>query len=261
MRSALLVGLLALVACQSSSPEGTAEEDFVSRGGATLRSVADPDLRVSLLMLDGVQPSTRHRRFLKAVVFRGDKSFDAFCTLRGEVSEDRERAIVGCGIEVSTVSGDDDESLGFDFVLTRAAGTEMLTLENVFYSGDGTFLGTEAEIIGHEGAGPVTLTKREASNVEKNPLALGRVLLDAFKPLLADRMFSEEVASEVDIKAASFRVDAEMTASASFRLGLTGQLSEFVAGQSVLSEPGNLASGTAPANVITARVKEAFPKK
>jgi len=258
------LGLVAaglLPACGGSA-EPTAEDvqAFASRGGVTLEAPSDPGLRISLMMLDGVQPQTKNQRFIKATVFRGGASFGAFCTLRGDLTSSRQRAIVACSVDVATVSDDDNESLAFDLVVTRAGGRETVTLEDVLYAGDGTFLGEEAKTIGHEDERPLALTAREADNLDKNAFAFGRLLLDAIEPLLAKKVHSDEVDAAVAVKEASFFAHPDMSVHASLRLGQTGQLFEPVRPQSALVVPGDLAKGLASRATLTERFVAGLPK-
>jgi hypothetical protein len=263
----IAVALSALAGCSESEPaspeaEGQAgqEQEFVARGGMTLKAPTDADLRISLMMLDGVRAQTKNQRFVKATVLRGSKSFGAFCDLTGSIEKDSQSAKVSCNIGVATVSGDDDESLSFDVVLSRTPDGESVVLSNVSYAGDGTFLGNEARIIGHDNDRPVPLTVQEANNVDKNAFQFARVLLDATKPLLAERVISEEVNAPVVVKSADFHVDTKLNVSVSLTLGRTGQLSTSLAPQSVLTSPGELSTGVLAASGITKRLKAALPR-
>src|SRR5438477_1417893 len=109
--------LAAMAACGGAddSTEGGSEADATQFGGTTLTSSADPGLRIKIQMLDGVQSKTHNRRFIKATVSRGGKSFSAWCDQRGAKDVDGSVVhTVSCSKGVTTVSNDDDESLSFD---------------------------------------------------------------------------------------------------------------------------------------------------
>src|SRR5262245_57901587 len=91
--SCLAITAIALSGCASTEPDATPsgasdaqEQDLVSRGGVTLTAPSDSGLKISLMMLNGVQPRTKNMRFIKATVYRRGKSFGAFCTLLGTVT-------------------------------------------------------------------------------------------------------------------------------------------------------------------------------
>lgn len=244
----------------ASPDEGAQVQDLVSRGGVTLTAAGDADLRISLLMLDGVKAKTKNKRFVKATIYRKSKSFGAFCSIRGEVSATRQVATISCNIGVATVSNDDDESLGFDVVLARGPAGESVTLAGVSYAGDGTFLGKEAGIIGHEDAAPLPLTVKEASNMDRNPLLLARSLLDATKPLLGKKVNSDEVDAPVAVKSASFSLDQKLELTTWLALGRTGRLHAELDPVSLLKSPGSLATGLLDKAGLIVRLEGALPQ-
>jgi hypothetical protein len=246
-----------------AEPEALAEQDFVAKGGISLAAASDADLKISLMMLDGVKAKTKSKRFIKATVTRKGRSFGAFCNLRVELEGSSRVATVGCSIGVETVSNDDDESLGFDVVLTRTAQGESITLENGSYAGDGTFLGKEAGILGHGEMGPsekIALTAREGKDANKNVFLLARSVLDAAAPLLAEKVKSEEVDQAVAVKAVSLFVDEKMEANGSLELGRTGALSASLKKVSLLATPGDPSKGVLAPSALAAKLKGALPK-
>lgn len=263
-----LVAVTAFIGCAEPSTnassgigEGAAEQDFVSRGGVTLKAPSDSALKISLMMYTGTQNRTRNQRFIKATVYRGSKSFGAFCDMSGQHdSASKSSAKISCNIGVATVSDDDNESLGFDIVLKRDGSSESLFLDNVYYSGDGTFLGDQADIIGHNEAPALPLEAQEANNTDKNALAFARVLLDSTKPLLSERVQSEEVNQPVAVKTASFYLDAKLDLNVSLTLGRTGALSASLPKQSLLKTAGDLSQGVLDAAAITTKLKAALPR-
>jgi hypothetical protein len=264
-----LVAVTAFVGCaepsSSDAPqantEGAQEQDFVSRGGVTLKAPSDSALKISLMMYKGAQTRTRNQRFIKATVYRGAKSFGAFCDMSGDHdSASKSSAKISCSIGVATVSDDDNESLGFDIVLKRDGSSESITLDNVFYSGDGTFLGDQAAIIGHNEEPALKLDAQEANNNDKNALAFARTLLDATKPLLSERVQSEEVNQPVAVKSASFYLDSKLDLNVSLKLGRTGALYASLPKQSLLKTAGDLSQGVLDAAAITTKLKAALPR-
>jgi len=213
------------------------------------------------MMYRGTQTRTKNQRFIKATVYRGSKSFGAFCDMSGDIdSASKSSAKISCALNVATVSGDDDESLGFDIVLTRNGSEESVTLENVFYGGDGTFLGEQAAIIGHDDAPALKLEANEANNTDKNALGFARVLLDGTKPLLSERVQSEEVNQPVAVKSASFFLDSKLDLNVSLALGRTGALRASLDKQSLLKTQGDLGQGVLDAAGITAKLKASLPR-
>lgn len=267
-----VVALAALTGCASeeAAPAGvgdpaSAEEDFVGKGGVTLTSAADKDLSISLMMLDGVKPKTKAKRFIKATVSRKGQSFGAFCSLSGEIEKASQRAKIGCSVGVETVSNDDDESLGFDIVLVRGAAGDVFSLEDVFYSGDFTFLEKQTKILGYtdemeRSDWKLALTAREGKDPNKNVFLLARTMLDGAAPLLSEKVKSEEVEQPVAVKDLSFRLDEKMNASVSLTLGRTGALRADVSDVSVLKAAGEPAKGTLAPAAITAKLKAKLPQ-
>lgn len=261
MRTSFFLPLLLVAGCASSSePSAEGTQDFSSRGGITLEAKSDPELRISLMMLDGVQSHTKNLRFVKATVFRGETNFGAFCSLRGELEKADERAIVSCSMDVATVSDDDNEGLSFDLVLATKEGKETVTLEHVSLAGDGTFLGDEAKILGHEDEAPLALETREGDDLDKNVFALSRVLAGAVRPVLGTKVKSEEADALVVVKSASYSLETNMTMTTSLDLGQTGQLHETVAPISVLREEGNLAKGVLDTQGLAARLEASLAR-
>jgi len=263
-RGAILAGsLFVLAACGDAEPTSSPlvdDADFVSRGGASLNVEGDPALSISLLMLRGVQPSTKNQRFIKATVARAGESFGAFCNVHGDVEDALRVATITCSIGVTTVSDDDNEFLSFDIVVKRAGGSETLTLERVGVSGDHTFLGHEAEILGHEDEPPISLRAREAQNPDKNALTFARTLLDATEPLLPLSIVAEEIGEPVAVKSVGFTVDQKLQMSTVAKLGRTGMLSAVIPEQSLMVVPGDLSKGVLDAAGIAARLQAALPK-
>ncbi len=261
-----LVGLsLASAGCAEdttgSPEEAAAEQDFVSKGGVSLSAPGDKDLQISLLMLDGVKAKTKNKRFIKATVTRKGKSFGAFCSLRGQIVSSEQRAIVSCAIDVATVSNDDDESLGFEIMMTRTRGQDLFVLRRADYSGDGTFLGKEAAILGHtDDTTDLELSAREAKNENKNVFLLARTLLDAASPLLSEKVKSEDVDAPVAVSAVEVSLADTMTLQTSLALGRTGRLHAAADEVSVLSTPGDLSKGLLAAPALTAKLKAALPR-
>jgi hypothetical protein len=268
--TALALAVLTGCASEEAAPAGAgdpaaAEEDFVGKGGVTLTSAADKDLSISLMMLDGVKPKTKAKRFIKATVSRKGQSFGAFCALSGQVEKASQRAKIGCSVGVTTVSNDDDESLAFDIVLARGAGGDVFSLEGVSYSGDFTFLEKQTKILGYRdemerGDWKLALTAREGKDVNKNVLLLARTMLDGSAPLLAEKVKSEEVEQPVSVKSLSFFLDEKMSASVALTLGRTGALRASVDEVSILVAAGEPAKGTLASSAITAKLKAKLPQ-
>ena len=261
----MMTALSAVSGCADDTSESTDEavasdeQDFVSKGGVTLTSPDDGDLRISLMMLDGTKPSTRNSRFVKATVSRKRKSFGAFCDVSARASSELETARIGCAVRVATVSNDDDEALSFDVVVERTpAGGESIALANVAYDGDGTFLGDEAAVIGHVGErAPLLLAAKESTNANRNVLLVARRLLDATRPLLTEKVWCDDVEASLAVKAARLHLGEEMDLSVALALGRSGILERTVT-RSVLSTPGDLSKGLLSADAITTSLREAL---
>ena len=273
MRSALLLplalGSIVLSGCAEPEADGASspadpivdEQELVSKGGVSLRAASDPGLRISLMMLPGVKTKTKNQRFIKATVSRGSKSFGAFCNLHGERTATTSKAVVSCSLGISTVSNDDDEALVFGIALERTASGETVSLEDVGYSGDGTFLGTQAAILGHDGSPSISLSAQEANNPAKNVLQFARTVLDGTGPLLAERVISEANGGEpFAVKSLSFTLDTKLMMSTVLRLGRTGRLWQAIPEQSLLEVPGDLSKGVLDQAEITVRLKAAIPR-
>lgn len=272
MRSSLAavvaVAVLALAGCASeeaapSEGEAAAEQDFVSKGGVTLTAPGDRDLQISLLMLDGVKAKTKGKRFLKATVTRKGKSFGAFCNF-GVTLESASRSVgIGCNMGVATVSHDDDESLSFGITMRRTPAGDTFVLSEPSYSGDGTFLGKEAAILGHTDAATgfeLPLVAREGKDASKNVFLLARTLLDGAAPLLAEKVRSEEVDAPVAVKSLSLSVDEKLEVTTSLTLGKTGRLHASLDPVSLLATPGDLSKGMLASAAITAKLKAELPQ-
>lgn len=263
----LTLAVLALPGCaeDGSAPEGEAatEQDFVGKGGVTLTAPGDKDLQISLMMLDGVKAKTKDKRFLKATVTRKGKSFGAFCNF-GVTLEGASRVVgIGCNMGVTTVSNDDDESLSFGITMRRTPAGDTFVLADPSYSGDGTFLGKEAAILGHTDAAygfELPLVAREGKDASKNVFLLARTLLDGAAPILAEKVRSEEVDAPVAVKSLSLSVDEKLDVSTSISLGKTGRLHASLDKVSLLAKPGDLSKGTLASAAITAKLKAELPQ-
>jgi hypothetical protein len=239
-----------LAACSSGTPtappevstEKDREEPIAPEREAEGATLDGAGLHVRLFFFDGSKPKTRGRRYLIAKLTRDAKTFDAFCTLYGEVEESRENLRVACGVETK------DDTLWFSFVLRREENREVLTLERIDRPRLDGPLSAENAILGGSGDGPFPLEMREAQSVETNPWMLGRRVLEAVRPLLAPRDGWPPIAST------TFSVTNDMRV-----VPFIHPSDDFLTPTSLLQVEGDLAYGIAATSTLTMRVREAKP--
>jgi len=278
LTSVLVLATLSLIcACEASGPAPNGEDGTIDQSGkaddatdATTTLLAGPegsDLTVAVQMLNGKKGTERENlRFTKVTVKRADQSFTAWCdSAVRDRGEDR-LISVSCALGASTVSGDDDESLGFAIERTGRGDTVTYTLGQIVYSGDGTFLGEEADILmGPDRADDdIPLTpRREGTSTKRDPFALAAFVDEALAPLIDQPAYSEELRASIAIKGYSFSLSNAMDATITLALTDEGWSAVDIVMDpiSLLSTAGNLASGLVDAEMLAGRALDAVPQQ
>lgn len=240
-----------------------AEEALASRP-IVLRSADSKPLTIKVNVFDGVKEKTKNNRYIKVSAERGGESFDSFCDLRGDIDGGGAWTAIECETGVRTVSDDDNESLRFQIRKRQNA----FELAEVFYAGDYTFLGKEANVLLNgepDGAHRVVaLTAQGAlpTSIDKNPFVLGDRVHAALRGTVGESFYLANLGVSPKIKSPSFwRVASDMTLHPSFALGNGDRHEYLLESVSLLSRPGVLASGVATEATLASRVKRALPKR
>ena len=133
----IAISLVGLASAFAFSPSADALE---------LRGIdaQDADLRVRLVERRGVRPRNRGHHLVKVESSRGSASAEFFCDLSGVSNRDGTYEFAECHKLVSSVSGDDDESLSFELHLGGHGG---FSIRNVSVTGDQTALGDDLRVL------------------------------------------------------------------------------------------------------------------
>jgi hypothetical protein len=260
-----LLAVLSLNACASSTgedegpTEDSVEQDLAAFRGSSFKAGA---LSVKLEFKDGVKATTLNKRFIRATVTRGSKSFGAWCSLRGDGAVASKSDLVDCSLGVSTVSNDDDESLAFTIQRSGAASAPTYKL-SYDYAGDGTFLGNEFDILAGSGANTdgkldLSVTKR-GTRVENDPFVLADSIHEALGGLLGMRVLDSGLRAKIAAKSYDFSVSDRMDLTLSVGLDANGGRSVTAEKSvSLFATPGSLTSGLASNSTLESRSKAAF---
>ncbi len=247
--------------CSGAPASDPASVVFVTQEAAS-------PLTLSIYVRDGVKKTTLNKRFLKVVAARAGKTFEAFCDLQGDNDAASKRLVtrIECALVAETVSHDDDESLLFSIIEEKVAGkAPAYSLEEVQYSGDGTFLGDQLDVLMGENmeGTEFDLDRKTNSSEASNPFTVGAAAHKALGTLAGEDFYVKNLGATTTVHDYSaFRIDATQAVTFDVRLGPTGGERAYGAGTfSLLSTEGVLADGYATASTLASRAKKSLPKQ
>lgn len=234
-------------------------EDLAAFSGTTVVVPTDAALRIELALLNGTQSHTINQRFVRALARRGGQTATLFCTAsihRSAVDAAGLRQ-VDCVDSVRTVSGDDDESLRVSFIELEA---NQFSYQGS-YHGDGTFLGTKADVFlgpPPERRDAARLTIRNNSN--RDPFSMLAAIRAGADTLIGRRLNDAEPFAQLPINGYDIYVSNALLLSGWVSRSTeqlrapTRALADDV---SALSTPGLLSSGLASERVLGSRLRAA----
>jgi hypothetical protein len=274
----LALSIASLVcACEATGPapgggNGTADpsgkaDDSTDATSTLLAGPDGSDFTVQLQLLNGKAGTERENlRFTKVTVKRADKSFTAWCDVAVRNRGEQRLASVSCALGAATVSGDDDESLGFAIERVATAGTATYEVAQIVYTGDGTFLGDQADVL----MGParsdddIPLTaRREGTSALRDPFALAAFVDEALAPLVDRPAYSQELRASISIKGYAFSLSNAMDVTITLALSEESPSAVDITMDaiSLLGTAGELASGLVDADTLAGRALEAIPQR
>lgn len=236
------------------------------------------NVKLTLELKDGVTKKTKNKRFTKVRVSRpsrrGEKSFEAWCSLSGEVSLDKQESSVGCGLYEDTVSNDDDESLGFSVLQRRNVGVREpeFVFTGLSYMGDGTIFDDELKVlfgnnydleqIRYADSTDVALEGTLENTPEQSPFVLLALVGDSLKGLLGRLVYSDDLEATVKVKAVEFSVSEKMNLGLTLRVGRDADHGVSVGSRpSLLKDPKDLSKGLTSSETILERAIKTLPKQ
>jgi hypothetical protein len=257
----LIGALLTLVVASTACVEEEVAEDTQDATetiGVQLKS--SEGLKAKIRLLDGVQSSTKNQRFIKVTMERGNKKFDFFCGLSGELQLETRSAFVSCTEGTTEISNTKSEKLTFDIALNDAEGERLFQIGNYRYSGGARHREVDALMNPDGDLDDAWLSL----SVEKRSSTVTR---DVFK--LSDRI---QTAIDTYLNGAIFETPDGPTVfsiaeSATYSLSNTMEISVHYVGEgideelelSVLKTPGKLSSGILSQKDLEMRIEQDLP--
>jgi hypothetical protein len=257
-------------ACAGEDDVGRDVAFNTAHKGAKL--LAQDGLVITARMFDGSQESTKNKRFTRVTLVRGETDKGYWCDSHTRLgAEQHGRVRIRCGTYVETVSNDDDEAFSFDLIGEGdGAGSLSFRLDNISYTGDGTFLADHVEhLVGEvdDWSGiswdledtTIALSADKRGDAKTDPFTLASEVSATLGSFIGGKVYYDDVEDKLTVRALSFDIAHDMTVGVYATLSKSGSIGVSTPQRvSLLSNAGELASGYASATTLLGRIDTAF---